>query len=74
MTKAFEYANQASIGTFSITGFNGGQLKTLAQDGIHVPTELGEYGPVEDMHMILDHLVGAYLMRAIRNTNCVDAL
>ena len=29
---------------------------------IHVKTEPGEYGPVEDIHMVIDHLVGAYLM------------
>jgi D-sedoheptulose 7-phosphate isomerase len=30
-----------------------------------VPTALKEYGPAEDGHMVLDHLVGAYLMRSI---------
>ncbi len=29
-------------------------------------TALGEYGPAEDGHMILDHLIGAYLARRVR--------
>ena len=73
LIKAFMYAHEVGISTFSITGFDGGKLKSLAQDGIHVMTESGEYGPAEDAHMVLDHLVGAYLMRAIRNIDGVDS-
>ena len=36
---------------------------------IHVPTEKGEYGPAEDVHMILDHLIGAYLTRMVKEEN-----
>ena len=42
-------------------------MKTLADEGIHVPTDLKEYGPAEDAHMVLDHLIGSYLMRFIKN-------
>ncbi|MDO9372313.1 MAG: hypothetical protein Q7U07_06955 [Gammaproteobacteria bacterium] len=52
--------------TVAITAFDGCQMKAMADDGIHVPTEPKEYGPAEDAHMILDHLVGAYLMRYVR--------
>ena len=48
-----------------ITAFNGGKFKDMADDGIHVTTGLKEYGPAEDAHMILDHLVGSYLMRIV---------
>ena len=64
--KAFEYANLVSITTFALTAFDGGRMRTVADDGIHVPTELKEYGPAEDVHMVLDHLVGAYLTRVIK--------
>lgn len=63
---AFEYAGSAGIKTVAITAFDGGKLKVLADQGIHVPTEPKEYGPAEDVHMVLDHLVGAYLMRYVR--------
>jgi len=36
-------------------------------EGIHVRTGIKEYGPTEDVYMILDHLVGAYLMRIIKH-------
>lgn len=41
----------------SLTGFDGGRLKEISDIGIHVETGKGEYGPVEDIHMIMDHLI-----------------
>ncbi len=64
--KAFEFAKKNGIYTVAITAFDGGIMKKIADDGVHVPTDYKEYGPAEDAHMILDHLVTAYLMRAIR--------
>ena len=64
--RAFDYARTTGIRTVAITAFDGGKMKTLADEGIHVPTEPKEYGPAEDAHMVLDHLVGAYLMRCVR--------
>lgn len=67
LLKAMEYAKQINIKTVAITAFDGGKMKVLADEGIHVPTEAKEYGPAEDVHMVLDHLVGAYLMRYVKN-------
>lgn len=64
--RAFDFARSAGIKTVAITAFDGGRMKTMADEGIHVPTEPKEYGPAEDTHMVLDHLVGAYLMRYVR--------
>lgn len=66
LIKAFDYAVLAGIRTVAITAFDGGKMKNLADEGIHVPTEPKEYGPAEDAHMVLDHLVGAYLVRYVR--------
>lgn len=66
LIRAFEYAKSSGIMTVAITAFNGGKMMLMADDGIHVPTGPQEYGPAEDAHMILDHLIGAYLMRLVR--------
>ena len=66
LLNAFEYARKAGIKTVAITAFDGGRMKMLADEGIHIVTGLKEYGPAEDAHMVLDHLVGAYLMRYIK--------
>lgn len=45
----------------NLTGFDAGQIKALCDLCIHVETPKGEYGPVESIHLILDHLVTSYL-------------
>ncbi|MBM3302340.1 MAG: SIS domain-containing protein [Deltaproteobacteria bacterium] len=59
--KALEYAAGNGGIPVAIVGFDGGRMKSLARYSIHVPTEKGEYGPVEDIHMVLDHLISNYL-------------
>jgi len=61
VVKAIEYANTRGAITIGLTGFSGGRLKELARVCVHIETPAGEYGPVEDMHMILDHLITTYL-------------
>jgi D-sedoheptulose 7-phosphate isomerase len=66
LVKAFEFAKGQGVKTVAITAFDGGKMKAMADDGIHVPTAPKEYGPAEDAHMVLDHLLGAYLMRMVK--------
>jgi len=66
LINAFEYASSVGIKTVALTAFDGGKMRTIADQGIQIPTNKNEYGPAEDLHMILDHLVGSYLMRLIK--------
>jgi D-sedoheptulose 7-phosphate isomerase len=65
--KAIDYANAQDAITVGLTGFDGGQLAEKAALNVHIPTNKGEYGPAEDGHMILDHLVGSYLSRRVKS-------
>jgi D-sedoheptulose 7-phosphate isomerase len=67
LIRAIDYANSADIVTVAITAFDGGSMKQIAKEGIHIPTGPKEYGPAEDVHMVLDHLIGAYLIRLVQN-------
>jgi len=58
--KAVEYAKVQGTITIGMTGFEGGTLKELADIKFHVQTAKGEYGLVEDVHMILDHILYSY--------------
>ena len=69
VVKAIDYANERGCRTVGLTGFDGGELARKASLNVHIPTSKGEYGPAEDGHMILDHLVGAYLARRVRAGN-----
>ena len=64
--EAVSYVNDHGGITVGLTGFDGGYLKKMAQLNVHVPANHGEYGPVEDIHMILDHLAGAFLELTIQ--------
>lgn len=66
LLKAYDAAKEIGIKTVALTAFDGGKMRKMADEGIHVPTGLKEYGPAEDAHMILDHLVGAYLIQFVR--------
>ena len=66
LLRAFEYADSKGIKTIALTAFDGGRMREMADEGVHVPTEKGEYGPAEDVHMFLDHLVASYLTRYIK--------
>lgn len=62
---AVEYAKNRQSTIVGLTGFDGGKLKPLSDINIHVETKKGEYGPVEDVHMVIDHLVGSFLLRQV---------
>ena len=66
VVKALELARSRGNPTVALTGFSGGRIAELADTVIHIVSDKGEYGPVEDMHMIIDHLVGSYLIRVVR--------
>ena len=64
---AIDTAKKMNTITVGISGFDGGKMKEMVDVSLHVPTEKGEYGPAEDAHMVLDHLISNYLMRLVRS-------
>lgn len=61
IVKAAEWVRERNGMVLGILGFDGGKLKDLCDIFILAETPKGEYGPVEDIHIILDHLIGSYL-------------
>jgi len=66
VVRAVEHANDRGGTTVGILGFDGGRLKALCRLPIVIATPAGEYGPVEDIHMMIDHLVTAWLKDRFR--------
>lgn len=58
---AAHLAKQMGGVTVGLVGFDGGKLAGLCDHIILVETKKGEYGPVEDIHMVIDHMVTSYL-------------
>jgi D-sedoheptulose 7-phosphate isomerase len=52
---ATDWANRHSLTTYALTGYDGGNLRRLAQHGLHVP--LDDMGMVESIHLALFHWV-----------------
>ena len=66
VVKAVEYANSMGGTTIGMVGFDGGKLKGICHHCCHVKTIKGAYGPVEDVHLVLDHIISTYLMYMLR--------
>jgi D-sedoheptulose 7-phosphate isomerase len=58
--KVTRYAKDIGTKVIGMTGFSGGELKELSDIVFHIDTPSGEYGIVEDAHMILDHMIYSY--------------
>ena len=65
LLRAFEVGRELGLMTVAITAFDGGKLKKIADHSVHVPTNAGEYGPAEDAHLILDHLITHYFQSVL---------
>ena len=63
VVQAIEFAKCQDAVTVGLTGFDGGALREIADHSIHIETARGDYGPVEDLHMVLGHLITSYLAR-----------
>ena len=58
---AAEWIKRNEGTVLGLVGFDGGDLKRYCDILIHIKTPEGEYGPVEDVHMILDHLIYTWM-------------
>lgn len=62
--KAVDYAKELECKVIGITGFDGGELKTKSDISFHVETDKGAYGIVEDVHIILNHIIYSYYIES----------
>jgi len=63
IVKAVDYAKDLGCKIIGITGFDGGYLKAISDISFHVNAPKNEYGLVEDVHMILDHIIYSYYIQ-----------
>lgn len=62
LLRAAEWVREYGGRVLSLVGFDGGQLKALSHRCVHVKTAAGEYGPVEDAHLVINHLISNWLI------------
>ncbi len=59
--EAVKFAKDKGGIVIGLVGFDGGKLLQMSDYTFHIKTSKGEYGPVEDSHMIFDHILTSYL-------------
>jgi D-sedoheptulose 7-phosphate isomerase len=68
--RALEYANSAGCRTIALTGRDGGKLGPLAQLNIQVSNP--HMGRIEDVHLMVMHMICYYFMDAEKLAGAVD--
>jgi D-sedoheptulose 7-phosphate isomerase len=63
---AAEWVKEQGGRVISFVGFTGGRLKEISDVVIHVKSEAGEYGPVEDAHLALNHILAHWFQFKLR--------
>lgn len=58
LLKVVELADNMGLESYSLTGFNGGELQVITHGrNLHVETPIGAYGLVEDIHLSICHVI-----------------
>lgn len=71
--EAVEWVKARGGRVLAFTAFDGGRLARLADVAVHVPTEKGEYGPAEDLHLIFNHILAHWFLGTVsRETQAAD--
>ena len=64
--KAAQFVKSRDGTLVGFLGFSGGKLLKLCDVKIHFKTEKGEYGPVEDSHLIINHILAHWFQNKLK--------
>jgi D-sedoheptulose 7-phosphate isomerase len=64
---AAKYVKERGGTVIGLLGFSGGALLGMCDVAVHVPSQAGEYGPVEDTHLIINHVLAHWFQVRLRN-------
>ena len=66
VTRAAEWVKSKGGTVIGFLGFTGGKMIDICDVKIHVKSEAGEYGPVEDAHLIMNHVLAHWFQNKIK--------
>ena len=64
VVRACRFAKQHGLVLVALTGFEGGTIAAMADVHVNVPSD--NYGPIEDLHMSIGHIVTQSLQARVR--------
>ena len=65
IVSALLQSKQVGVLSFALTGFDGGQAARVCDVSIHIPSAIGSYESVEDIHSMICHFVAMRLKNRI---------
>ncbi|MBI9033209.1 MAG: SIS domain-containing protein [Bacteroidales bacterium] len=71
VVRAAKYVKDKGGRVIGFLGFGGGQLKDISDVVVLAKTEVGEYGPVEDIHLIVNHVLAHWFQIKLRKNSTV---
>jgi len=66
LIKAAKWVKQNGGKVIGILGFDGGKLKKICDISFHIKSEKGDYGPVEDIQLMLNHILAHWFQENIK--------
>ena len=71
IVRALTWARDHGLRTIALTGFDGGDARTVAEVPIHV--EGGNYGIVEDLHQAIMHALAQYIRQSRMTADVISS-
>jgi D-sedoheptulose 7-phosphate isomerase len=71
VVQAFQFAREQGARTLAVVGFSGGTLAETADCVVHFSSH--EYGPVEDMQLMINHLITDWFRSVVMPAPVGDA-
>ena len=66
IVKAAKWVKSKNGKVLGMLGFKGGELRGICDTSILIPSIQGEYGPVEDMHLMINHLLAHWFQNKLK--------
>jgi len=66
LIRGMDVAKQIGLKSIGLLGFDGGKIASQVDLPIIVETEVGKYGPVEDVHLAICHAISQELLNRIK--------
>ena len=71
IVRALTWARDHDVRTIALTGFTGGEARTVAEVTVHVDST--NYGIVEDLHQAIMHALAQYIRQSRMTANAISS-
>jgi phosphoheptose isomerase len=71
IVRALTWAREHEVRTLALTGFDGGDARTLADVSVHV--DCANYGVIEDLHQAVMHALAQYIQQSRMSADAISS-